>query len=211
MSFGSGGYDAYLVKLNSNGIVQWSKTFGGLDDEYANQVSLTADGGYIIAGSTNSFGAGGFDAYIIKTDSLGNEQWNNTYGGSTGDYAYSIQQTFDGGYIFTGIRNNNIYLVKIDESGIVTRMNEIDPSEFLSDIKIYPNPLSTETTIELTKYIENGTLTITNTLGQEIKVIKNINGQSIKMLRENLKNGIYYITITEKHTTIASEKLVVIE
>ncbi|MES2513814.1 MAG: T9SS type A sorting domain-containing protein [Bacteroidota bacterium] len=209
MSSGSGGYDAYLAKLNNNGVVQWSKTYGGLDDEYANQVSLTSDGGYIIAGSTNSFGAGGFDAYVVRTDSLGNELWSNTYGGSTNDYAYAIEQTFDGGYIFSGIRNNNIYLVKIDGNGISTGINEIDPLEFLADITISPNPFSTETTLKLTKHIQNGTLTLTNTLGEVVKVVANIDDNLIKLNRNELKNGVYFVSITENNITVAAKKLIV--
>lgn len=77
---GSGGgpnhhFDAYLVKTDSSGNVQWQKYFGGLGDDYGRSVSATADGGYIVGGFTNSKGAGGDDIYLIKTDSSGNAQW----------------------------------------------------------------------------------------------------------------------------------------
>jgi uncharacterized delta-60 repeat protein len=101
-SFGAGGWDFYLVKTNSLGDALWTRTYGGSSHDEASSVQQTADGGYIVAGFTYSFGAGGWDFYLVKTNSLGDTLWTRTYGGSDLDMAYSVQQTADGGYIVAG-------------------------------------------------------------------------------------------------------------
>ncbi len=98
-SFGAGFYDIYLIKTDSNGDELWTQTFGGSSGDYGRSVQQTADGGYIVAGSTTSFGAGSNDVYLIKTDSNGDELWTQTFGGSSNDDGYSVQQTADGGIL----------------------------------------------------------------------------------------------------------------
>jgi len=114
--------DAWLVKTDSNGNEQWNKTFGGLEREGAISVRQTIDGGYIFLGWTYSYGKGADDAWLVKTDSNGNEQWNKTYGGGLYDNSYSLQQTTDGGFIFSGNTNSygsskEAWLVKTDSNG----------------------------------------------------------------------------------------------
>jgi hypothetical protein len=101
-SFGAGLYDMLLIKTDNTGNQQWMKTFGGTGRDYGHSVQQTMDGGFIAAGYTLSFGAGGDDMYVVKTDANGNEQWSNTYGGSSSDIAYGIRETSDGGFIITG-------------------------------------------------------------------------------------------------------------
>ncbi len=123
-SYGVGGQDAWLIKTDSNGNKLWDRTFGGSDDEYASSVQQTSDGGYILAGYTSSYGVGGQDAWLIKTDSNGNKLWDRTFGGSDEDYASAVQQTSDGGYILAGATQNSDYmshwdawLIKTDAEG----------------------------------------------------------------------------------------------
>jgi hypothetical protein len=101
-SYGAGEVDVWLIKTDSSGNEVWNKTFGGSRDDYGNSVGQTSDGGYIIAGETSSYLGGGGGAWLIRTDSSGNEEWNKTFGGSSSDGGSSVQQTSDGGYIFTG-------------------------------------------------------------------------------------------------------------
>ncbi len=122
-SFGAGDSDFWLVKTGADGKSYWGKTYGGAGYEYAMSVVQTFDRGYALFGVTESFGAGGQDFYLVKTDEDGNMQWSNTYGGTADDYGTSVVQTSDGGYAIAGYTysfgagNNDYWLVKTDSSG----------------------------------------------------------------------------------------------
>ncbi|MCH7761954.1 T9SS type A sorting domain-containing protein [candidate division TA06 bacterium] len=116
--------DIYLVKTDSLGDTLWTRTFGGTNVDVGMSVKQTADGGYVIAGFTVSFGSGSGDVYLIKTDSLGDTLWTRTYGGTMNDAGSSVQQTVpDGGYIIAGFTrsfgsgSSDIYLIKTDSLG----------------------------------------------------------------------------------------------
>jgi hypothetical protein len=115
-SLGAGSSDIILIKTNAMGNVLWSKTYGGSGKEYAYYAQQTTDGGYMIAGKTNSFGTGNYDIYLIKTDSLGAIQWTKTYGGTSDKTISSAQQTTDGGYIICGL-GSTIFLIKTNAIG----------------------------------------------------------------------------------------------
>jgi outer membrane protein assembly factor BamB len=111
------GRDVYLLKTDASGKEIWSKAFGGTEHDNGKSVRQTTEGGYIIAGSTNSFGVGEFDVYLLKTDADGQEEWSKTFGGSSWDEGNSVEQTSDGGYIVAGSKDSDVYLLKTDTNG----------------------------------------------------------------------------------------------
>ena len=121
-SYGAGGFDVWLIKTDADGNILWSKTYGGAGDDYAYSIKQTEDGGFIIGGATNSFGVGGLDYYLIKTDSLGDTLWTKTYGNANDDFCLSLETTTDG-YVLAGKKNSNLpfhpdlFLVKTDFNG----------------------------------------------------------------------------------------------
>jgi hypothetical protein len=100
----------------------WSQTYGGKSTDIGRSLVETSDGGYAIAGETNSFGAGKDDFWLVKIDSNGNMEWNRTYGGVEPDRVYSLIETSDGGYAllgytYVGVVNHDILLIKTDANG----------------------------------------------------------------------------------------------
>lgn len=122
-SSGAGGADVWLVGTDADGNLMFSRTFGGTGTDFGNSVQQTPDGGYIIAGFTDSFGSA--DAFLIKAGQTGQLQWQKTFGGSQIDEARCVRQTPDGGYILTGYTSsygsgsNDLWLLKTDSSGNV--------------------------------------------------------------------------------------------
>ncbi len=122
-SFGAGETDVYVVKLDANGNLQWTKTIGGENREAGQSLIQTSDGGYAIAGFTRSFGAGDWDVYVVKLDAKGNLQWTKTIGGENEDFGRSLIQTSDGGYAIAGETKSlgagetDVYVVKLDANG----------------------------------------------------------------------------------------------
>jgi hypothetical protein len=100
----------------------WDRTYGDTAEDKGSSVVSTYDGGFMIAGHTASFGAGGFDVYVVKTNSAGNELWHQTYGYSGDEYGYGIDRAVDG-YIIVGSTDSqgagerDVFLLKIDENG----------------------------------------------------------------------------------------------
>jgi hypothetical protein len=122
-SFGAGSYDFYLFKTNSLGDILWTRAYGGSSSDECYSFQQTKDDGYILAGYTESFGAGHRDVYLIKTDSVGDTLWSRTYGGSFDDQGFSVKETEDGGYIVVGQTDPfgdgyyDVYVIKTDSVG----------------------------------------------------------------------------------------------
>lgn len=127
-SFGAGEMDIYLVRTDAGGNLLWQRTFGGPKSEFGWAMAPTSDGGYVLAGQTNSFGAGAEDGYLVKVNAQGEELWSQTFGGPQEDRLFSIDQGAGSGFILTGTTrsfgaanggNRDLYLVKTDDSGEV--------------------------------------------------------------------------------------------
>jgi hypothetical protein len=122
-SYGAGGMDVYLIKINSAGNTLWTKTFGGIANDAGHSVVQTNDGGYAVAGWITFYGGNYEQVYFIKTDSLGDSLWTKNFGGTNNDAGYSVAQTTDGGYIITGWTTSydavreDVYLIKTDSVG----------------------------------------------------------------------------------------------
>jgi len=119
-----GGYkgDMYAVKIDASGKSEWSKTFGGTEQERAFCAVATSDGGYLLAGYTMSFGATDGDMYAVKIDASGTSEWSETYGGAEQDWANCVIATSDGGYLLagwtTGPLTGNMFVVYANASGV---------------------------------------------------------------------------------------------
>lgn len=120
---GNSDHDVLLVKTNADGKLMWSQTFGGDSLDLGTDVDETTDGGYIITGRTDSFGAARRNVWLIKTDALGEETWNAVFGGDGWEYGEAVSQTADGGYVITGYTTSygageeDVWLIKTDVDG----------------------------------------------------------------------------------------------
>jgi hypothetical protein len=127
-SYGAGGMDIYLFETNSMGELLWERTIGGPQDEYGWSMAPTTDGGYVIGGQTESFGAGDKDGYLVRVNAQGEEIWNQTYGGPGEDRLFSVDQSADSGFVLTGTTRSfaagerDLYLIKTDSFGEMTWM-----------------------------------------------------------------------------------------
>lgn len=119
----SGNTDVYLFKTDSLINIEWSWSIGGTNNDWGYAVKQTYDKGYIVAVSSNSFGNGGYDAVLMKRDSLGNYQWTKTYGGANWDFVYDLVITHDSGFVFCGETFNNaagqsdVFVVRTNKNG----------------------------------------------------------------------------------------------
>ena len=124
ISFGQGQADMYLVRIDANGDTLWTRTFGGEENDYCMSMERTADGGLILAGSAFSFNSANRDIYLVKTDSLGNLQWQRCIEIAHPNYCNSIKTLDDGGFILCGTTHlyddsevSDIFLLRLDSSG----------------------------------------------------------------------------------------------
>jgi hypothetical protein len=122
-SLGAGGVDFWLVKTDANGDMEWNRTYGGADHDIPHSLIQTADGGFALCGEIR-LNLGHPDFWFVKTDTLGNEEWNRTYGGANEDFASSLVQTSDGGYAIVGntlsfgAGDYDFWLIKTNEQGV---------------------------------------------------------------------------------------------
>ena len=200
MSEGAGDYDIWLLKLDANGDMIWSQVYGGEKKDQGFSVSVCSDGGYFIAGYTESFAQAeeDSDTYLVKTSSTGLVQWTKSYGNVADDGAKSGTQTTDGGFAAFGYKyvsgqELNFYLVKTNQDGVVGTNSLLND---YSSLNVYPNPAKNNAKIEFSNP-ENETyeLIMTNMNGQVVKRIQSIIDERVIINKDNLPNGIYFIEL----------------
>ncbi len=220
-----GSNDYWVIKLDNLGNLQWQKSLGGTDSDKAYSIQQTTDGGYIVAGTSYSINgdiashigtSGNADCWIVKLTSIGTIEWQKSLGGTRDDYAYSIKQTIDGGYVFAGSTKSHdvdvsgnswwtsnafypldYWVVKLNASsvGINANINLANPSS------VYPNPNNGQFTITSEAIPENTTAIIYNALGEEVYQKKIV--QPSEMINTNLGYGIYLLKVlSDKEVTI---------
>ena len=124
-SFGAGGRDVWLVKLDNASDVEWERAYGGSETDFPRALAITGDGGYLVGAYTDSFGADKNDFWALKVDAGGDIDWQYTYGGSGEDIAHDIHTAEDGGYIMAGWTtsfgsdSNDAWIVKLDDAGLI--------------------------------------------------------------------------------------------
>jgi len=238
--------------------IAFAKTFGGSFEDWAYSVQQTSDGGYIVAGYTRSFGAGSYDAFLLKTDASGNLQWAKTFGGSSDDGAFSVQQTSDGGYIVAGWTESfgagiyDVFLLKTDANGNIgtceivgsvtptvntptttetnTTPTETSPTPTLTT----PSPTVTSPTLSVSEpcpsssisegqrfdgcfadvlRVGKGHITVSSIGEFRVKiydvsgnVVKDVEGKGV--LRISLKKGIYFVEVLSKEGKTARKVIV---
>lgn len=203
-SFGAGMADGWLIKIDDGGDTLWTRTLGGAENDYIYSVWQSSDGGYILGGSTESFGAVNGDVYVVKTDSAGDMLWSRNYGGPGEDGAASIKQTPDEGYIIAGSTTsfgaggNDAFIIRLttDQTSIAENRNPYLPAE-ISLSPNYPNPFNSSTTIsfELANpgYVK---LAIYDLLGRKISApidqYLEPGEYDYNFIASNLPSGIYF-------------------
>ena len=143
-SFGDGTSDIYLLELDGNGVLQWSRTIGGAEIDQATSLMQMPDQGWLIAGFTNSSsGAGGYDGMLVRTNSTGDVLWQHTYGGENWDMFQSGSSLPDGGAVIAGQTfseggGGDAWLVRINSVGdtLWTRHYGGSGAEIANSVKV---------------------------------------------------------------------------
>ena len=191
-------YQAYMAKLTKLGVVIWEKTFGDTGDQQFYTVPIILNDGSIVCSGISNLGI--VMGMLIKTDSLGNEQWLRTYNdpnSSVNDYFYDVRQTLDNGFIMSGFSTNG-WLVKVDSNGCEIANCNVGINEFQildSKLLVYPNPSTSEINISIEgEDLNEYEISIVNILGKAQKIEIN---QSVISVSE-FSSGIYFILATSK-------------
>ena len=201
-----GANDFWVVKLGIDGNIEWKKTFGGSNEDFARSINQTSDGGFVMTGMTQSNNGdvlgndGGADVWVLKISKSGEFQWQKTFGGTQAEGGHSIQQTTDGGYVFAGFAWSNngdvsgvhgssdFWVVKLSPLSSPTTTPQTLPLE------IFPNPATISISLKLQTEEPTLTLRITDLLGRELSRQTITNGGNANI--SALPNGFYLITAT---------------
>ncbi|MFM1874418.1 MAG: hypothetical protein RL266_155 [Bacteroidota bacterium] len=161
-SYGAGEGDFYLIRIDSEGDTLWTKTYGGALDESGESIALAADGGFFLAGTTESFGAGGKDMYVVRVDSNGDTLWTKAFGGVEDDICNAVAAAADGGYILAGGTYNftpgkSDFILRKEDGIQQWVKTESKPGDnFLTDVIVEPGTQNVTTVGYLTESDEFG-------------------------------------------------------
>ncbi len=220
MSYGAGSNDFWLVKTDVSGTEEWSRTFGGSNNDVCSSVQQTTDSGYILGGWTESYGAGDADFWLVKTDTSGTEEWSCTFGGSDDDYCLSVQQTTDGGYILGGWTHSfgagdwDFWLVKTGPELATEPLENPLPDKYTLH-QNYPNPFnpSTQISFDLTK-ANHVSLKVFDLLGRKVVTlvddVQSVGSHSVVFDGSGLPSGIYLCRLQAGNFT-TTKKMVLLK
>ncbi len=202
--------DYWVVKLTSTGAITWQKCLGGTGGEQASSIQQTADGGYIVAGGSESVDEdvtgnhGSGDYWVVKLTSAGIIDWQKCLGGTASDAASSIQQTIDGGYIVAGQSysndgdvtgnhgNEDFWVVKLSPHIGVAEITK------LSEFSVYPNPTNNQVTVKANSKLVGKAYIIYDNMGKMV-LSGQINAENTVIELGNLPDGIYLFNVGENN------------
>lgn len=212
-----GNQDFWVLKLDASGILQWQKTYGGTQNDFATEIKQTSDGGYIVTGQTNSddndvSGNPGnyiYDYWVIKLNETGQLQWQSCLGGSSSDFGSSIQQTTDGGFIVAGRASSNNYDVSGNNGDydfwvVKLESETLGANDSLSDksFVIYPNPARDKIFIQTDFNIIN--LALYDAIGKQVIIKKDIKNINVS----HLNSGLYMLK-AETNKGVVTKKIII--
>jgi hypothetical protein len=214
----AGNSDVLLLKTNENGETIWEKHIGGIVNDFAVDLDITSDKGFIICGTTRGNNDLNSDVYLIKTDQNGDTIWTKKFGGNLYEEGRGIDCTLDGGYIISGYKylNDtlyNIYLIKTDAQGMVGIVTE-ESKDMLKMLSVFPNPCSEMLNVECSmldagSYYE---LIVYDTFGLQVlsggKAAGDRNWTSSRIEVSSLPSGVYFISVLEDGKRIAGGKFI---
>lgn len=207
--FMAGYSDVYVVKVSASGELRWQNIYGGEFSDFGYSIVPTADGGFIVAGYTYSYGVGQEDFYLIKTSSDGTSSWERTYGGTNSDLAYCIKPTLDKGFILAGVTNsfgaggNDVFLVKTDSLGIA-KVEEADSHLPRLDVSVSPNPFNSFCTISAPS---GSTVEIFDASGRYVQSTTIDKPVYVWSAKNTIESGVYFIKV-QFNSQIATTKVV---
>jgi hypothetical protein len=204
------GYQAHMIKINKNGGVVWQKSYGNsVDDLFYTRSLILGDGAIVTAGQSmlGSVPIG----LLIKTDSLGNQQWLRTYHKNpiSDNYFYDLKATSDNGFIMSGfcmVASADPWLVKVDEFGCELANCSVGFEEYQradEKLVLYPNPAKNELTLQISGF-NISDFQIINILGE----IQKFQISDSKIDISHFASGVYFITVTSEDGKRWTEKFV---
>lgn len=204
---GQNGSNAFLTRVDNDGNIVWWQNYGGADEEYGESLAATADGGYVIGGMMSRYDIG-WNVYVVKTDSLGNEEWTGNFGGTGDDRGHGIAYGYDGSIVIAGWTSSygggwlDVYLIKYE--GSLTGIEDNEQERILPNkVRIdqnFPNPFNAST--EITYFLPDDgpvTLEIFDLLGRKVNTLVDrhqlVGDHSICWDANEAPSGIYFYKI----------------